>query len=127
LLIVGHGTREPSGVAQFRQLVYLVRDRSTGWLPGVDGGFIELAAPPVGEVVSRLMGSGPAELVAIPLVLSAAGHGKGDIPAALAREQVRHPGRVPDRDARVHRQGRSAADPAPSPARPASGAQPRAA
>jgi sirohydrochlorin cobaltochelatase len=25
-------------------------------------------------------------------VLSAAGHGKGDIPAALAREQVRHPG-----------------------------------
>jgi sirohydrochlorin cobaltochelatase len=92
LLIVGHGTREPSGVAQFRQLVDLVRDRSTGWLPGVDGGFIELAAPPVGEVVSRLMGGGPAELVAIPLVLSAAGHGKGDIPAALAREQVRHPG-----------------------------------
>jgi len=28
----------------------------------------------------------------VPLVLSAAGHGKGDIPAALAREQVRHPG-----------------------------------
>ncbi len=28
----------------------------------------------------------------MPLVLSAAGHGKGDIPAALAREQVRHPG-----------------------------------
>ena len=28
----------------------------------------------------------------MPLVLSAAGHGKGDIPASLAREQVRHPG-----------------------------------
>ena len=92
LLIVGHGTRDASGVAQFRQLIGLVRDRSAGWLPGVDGGFIELAAPPVGEVVSRLTGSRPGELVAVPLVLSAAGHGKGDIPAALAREQVRHPG-----------------------------------
>ena len=96
LLIVGHGTRDASGVAQFRQLIDLVRDRSAGWLPGVDGGFIELAVPPVGEVVSRLGGArladGGAELVAVPLVLSAAGHGKGDIPAALAREQVRHPG-----------------------------------
>jgi sirohydrochlorin cobaltochelatase len=96
LLIVGHGTRDASGVAQFRQLIGLVRDRSAGWLPGVDGGFIELAAPPVGEVVTRLAGArmadGGAELVAVPLVLSAAGHGKGDIPAALAREQVRHPG-----------------------------------
>ena len=96
LLIVGHGTRDASGVAQFRQLIDLVRDRSAGWLPGVDGGFIELAAPPVGEVVTRLAGArladGGAELVAVPLVLSAAGHGKGDIPAALAREQVRHPG-----------------------------------
>jgi sirohydrochlorin cobaltochelatase len=58
----------------------------------VDGGFIELASPPVGEVVARLAEAGAADLVAVPLVLSAAGHGKGDIPAALAREQVRHPG-----------------------------------
>jgi sirohydrochlorin cobaltochelatase len=97
LLIIGHGTRDAIGVAQFRQLIGRVRDRSAGWLPAVDGGFIELAAPSVSEVVPRLAGGrlangGPAELVAVPLVLSAAGHGKGDIPAALAREQVRHPG-----------------------------------
>jgi sirohydrochlorin cobaltochelatase len=97
LLIIGHGTRDATGVAQFRQLIGRVRDRAAGWLPAVDGGFIELAAPPVGEVVSRLAGGrladgGPGELVAVPLVLSAAGHGKGDIPAALAREQMRHPG-----------------------------------
>jgi sirohydrochlorin cobaltochelatase len=97
LLIIGHGTRDATGVAQFRQLIGRVRDRSAGWLPAVDGGFIELAAPSVGEVVPRLAGGRlahgrPAELVAVPLVLSAAGHGKGDIPAALAREQVRHPG-----------------------------------
>jgi sirohydrochlorin cobaltochelatase len=34
----------------------------------------------------------PWEVVAVPLVLTAAGHGKGDIPAVLAREQARHPG-----------------------------------
>ena len=31
-------------------------------------------------------------MVAVPLMLSAAGHAKGDIPAALARERTRHPG-----------------------------------
>ena len=97
LLIIGHGTRDAAGVAQFRQLIRRVRDQSAGWLPAVDGGFIELSAPSVSEVVPRLAGGrlargGPVELVAVPLVLSAAGHGKGDIPAALAREQVRHPG-----------------------------------
>jgi sirohydrochlorin cobaltochelatase len=97
LLIIGHGTRDATGVAQFRQLIGRVRDRSAGTLPAVDGGFIELSAPSVSEVVPRLGGEllahgGPVELVAVPLVLSAAGHGKGDIPAALAREQVRHPG-----------------------------------
>jgi sirohydrochlorin cobaltochelatase len=35
------------------------------------------------------LGSG---LVAVPLMLSAAGHAKGDIPAALARERARNPG-----------------------------------
>jgi len=97
LLIIGHGTRDAAGVAQFRQLIGRVRDQSAGRLPAVDGGFIELSAPSVSEVVPRLAGErlangSPAELVAVPLVLSAAGHGKGDIPAALAREQVRHPG-----------------------------------
>jgi sirohydrochlorin cobaltochelatase len=97
LLIIGHGTRDATGVAQFRQLIRRVRDQSAGRLPAVDGGFIELSAPSVSEVVpglagARLADGGPAELVAVPLVLSAAGHGKGDIPAALAREQVRHPG-----------------------------------
>ena len=92
LLIIGHGTRDAAGVAQFRQLIGRVRARSAGWLPAVDGGFIELAAPSVSEVVPRLAGGRAAELVAVPLVLSAAGHGKGDIPASLAREQVRHPG-----------------------------------
>lgn len=94
LLLAGHGTRSQAGVAEFGALIERVRRQAGDRLPAVDGGFIELSAPPVGEVVSRMMpeGSGPWEVVAVPLVLTAAGHGKGDIPAALAREQVRHPG-----------------------------------
>jgi sirohydrochlorin cobaltochelatase len=56
------------------------------------GGFIELSRPPVTEAVASLVGQGHRELIALPLVLVAAGHGKGDIPAALVREQVRHTG-----------------------------------
>jgi sirohydrochlorin cobaltochelatase len=63
-------------------------------VPAVDGGFIELARPSVAEAITGLIppGTGPWPIVAVPLVLTAAGHGKGDIPAALARELVRHPG-----------------------------------
>ncbi|HEY5986765.1 MAG TPA: sirohydrochlorin chelatase [Streptosporangiaceae bacterium] len=129
VVIVGHGTRSAKGAAEFGRLIDRVWDRSRGRIPAVDGGFIELSEPPIGEVINRMIvarggweGAGqsatptqsrpgppthsqpailadpvgalnaPWELVAIPLVLTAAGHGKGDIPAALAREQARHPG-----------------------------------
>ena len=60
----------------------------------VAGGFIELSAPPLRNAVSDLAARGHRTLVAIPLMLSAAGHSKGDVPAALARETARHPGLV---------------------------------
>ncbi len=97
LLIVGHGTRSAAGVAQFRALTERVRARSRGAVPMVEGGLIELARPTVAEATTRLVGDrgerDPApHVVVIPLVLIAAGHSKGDIPASMAREQVRHPG-----------------------------------
>jgi sirohydrochlorin cobaltochelatase len=60
----------------------------------VAGGFIELSAPPLRDAVSDLAAGGHRALVAVPLMLSAAGHSKGDVPAALARETARHPGLV---------------------------------
>lgn len=91
LLLVGHGTRSAAGVAGFDGLV--ARTRSLLG-PGVDvaGGFLELSAPPIGEAVARLVAEGHRRLVVVPLVLVAAGHGKGDVPGAMAREQARHPG-----------------------------------
>jgi sirohydrochlorin cobaltochelatase len=95
LLIVGHGTRSAAGVAEFTRFVARVRTHAAGRIPAVGGGFIELARPSMADAVSRLTGSGETgsrPMVAVPLVLTAAGHGKGDIPAALAREAGRHPG-----------------------------------
>ncbi len=90
LLIVGHGTRSAAGVAQFAALVDRIRRRRA--VDDVEGGFIELSRPPLTDAVGALAGRGHRRLVALPLVLAAAGHGKGDIPAALAREKERFPG-----------------------------------
>ena len=96
LLIVGHGTRDEDGASDFRSFVNRVRARAVGRadlrIPAVDGGFIELSAPPVGESVARLVEAGHRRLAAVPLVLVAAGHAKGDIPGSLQRERLRHPG-----------------------------------
>jgi sirohydrochlorin cobaltochelatase len=90
LLIVGHGSRAPAASQEFHRLA----DRVRALAPelAVAAGFIELAAPPLGEAVAELVGAGRRELVAVPLMLLAAGHTKNDIPASLARERVRHPG-----------------------------------
>ena len=91
LLVVGHGTRSAAGVAQFAALVERLR-AAPGAPRVVEGGFIELAPPPVRDAVAAVAAAGHRHLAAVPLVLAAAGHGKGDIPAAVAREQDRHPG-----------------------------------
>ncbi len=89
LLIVGHGSRDLRGAAEFHELVALLRVRNPG-LP-VEGGFIELSRPPISECVSRLLDDGAREISAVPLMLFAAGHAKDDIPATLVREQISHP------------------------------------
>lgn len=94
LLIVGHGTRDDDGAAEFRKFVRRVEARAVehGGAQAVSGGFIELSAPPLKDAVSDLVDAGHRDLTAVPLILLAAGHAKGDIPAALARERERHPG-----------------------------------
>jgi sirohydrochlorin cobaltochelatase len=89
LLIAGHGTADDAGAEQFRQFVKRVGGRLAA---PVGGGFIELAAPTIGSAVDSLVSAGARRIAAVPLMLVAAGHAKGDIPASLARERQRHPG-----------------------------------
>ncbi|MGV9790258.1 sirohydrochlorin chelatase [Streptomyces sp. NPDC003435] len=90
LLIAGHGTRDEAGAEAFRDFVKELGRRHPE-LP-VAGGFIELSPPPLGEAVTELVERGVRRFAAVPLMLVSAGHAKGDIPAALAREKERHPG-----------------------------------
>lgn len=92
LMLVGHGTVDEDGVEQFRGFTQRLSERVADAEIDVAGGFIELSAPAVNEAWDELTSNGHSEMVAIPLVLVAAGHGKGDIPAALEREVQRHPG-----------------------------------
>ncbi len=89
MLVIGHGTKDAEGVAQFGELVDLVRKNAEG---DVEGGFLELSAPPIQDAVASLVAKGHGTIDVVPLVLVAAGHSKGDIPAALERERLRHPG-----------------------------------
>jgi sirohydrochlorin cobaltochelatase len=90
LLIAAHGTRDSQGVAAFQALAARVAARVAPEGIEVAGGFIELSEPALREGVAALAAA--PRIVAVPLMLVAAGHSKGDIPAALAREQTRHPG-----------------------------------
>lgn len=90
LLIAGHGTRDEAGAEAFRSFVRELGRRHPE-LP-VAGGFIELSPPPLGDAVGELVERGVRRFAAVPLMLVSAGHAKGDIPAALAREKERHPG-----------------------------------
>lgn len=92
LLIVGHGTRCLPGEDQFTAFVARVTARMRDHGVDVAGGLIELAPPPVTDAAADLVARGHHEVVAVPLMLFAAGHAKGDIPAALAREVSRYPG-----------------------------------
>ena len=99
LLLAAHGTSDQAGVDAFAALAERVGKLAADGTR-VAGGFIELSAPALREAVADLAAASPgppaaaggkASIVAVPLMLSAAGHAKGDIPAALARERTRHP------------------------------------
>jgi sirohydrochlorin cobaltochelatase len=90
LLIVGHGSRSQEAADEFHVFAGRVRSRAPDLEVGA--GFIELARPPIGEVVAGMVAGGTTDIVAVPLMLLAAGHTKNDIPATLTRERLRHPG-----------------------------------
>lgn len=90
LLLVGHGSRSPKGVAAYWDFADVLKSEA----PHLDigCGFIELSRPDLDTAVDRLVGNGARSVVAVPLVLLGAGHLKNDGPAALARARDRHPG-----------------------------------
>ena len=88
LLLVAHGTSDDEGVASLHSLADRVRGRSADG--AVELAFIDHAAPSVSSAMLRLA-SGSEPVVVVPLLLSAASHSKGDIPAAIQAARAASP------------------------------------
>lgn len=82
VLVVGHGTADPVGAGECRQVAAAV----AGLLPEVpvELGFLEVIAPTIDDAVARLVARGCDDVVAAPLLLFAAGHARHDVPEAVA-------------------------------------------
>lgn len=90
LLLVGHGTRDPEGAAEFLRFVESLAPR---WPDrAVYPCFLELAEPPVLPVLDRAIAAGAREVTVAPAFLLGAGHVKNDLPSALDAVRARHPG-----------------------------------
>lgn len=92
LLIVGHGSREPSGNAEIEQFVAQWREQYPQWHTELC--FIELADVLIPEGLDKAAEhakQNDGKVLVLPLILNAAGHVKKDIPYALYAAHTRHP------------------------------------
>ncbi len=90
VLIIGHGTRDGAGAAEFLQFA---RDVAAHWpARRVAPGFLELADPPVLPALEAVIAGGSRDIVVAPAFLFGAGHIKNDLPAAVDVARARFPG-----------------------------------
>jgi sirohydrochlorin cobaltochelatase len=89
LLLVAHGSASAAGTAEAKA----IGDQVAAAHPelAVELGFLELADPPAGPMLDRLVERGCTRIVVQPLILLAAGHGKSDVPAVALEGRDRHP------------------------------------
>jgi sirohydrochlorin cobaltochelatase len=90
LLLVGHGTRNPAGLAEFFAIAGQVADIGREF--DVEPCFLELAEPDIATGVRRLLERGVSRLIVAPVLLFAAGHAKRDIPLAVGEAVERFGG-----------------------------------
>lgn len=95
--MLGHGTRDPEGIAEFWKTVELVAAELDG--SPVEGAFLEFAEPALDQAVDKLMQRGADSAILAPVFLFAAGHAKRDIPQLC--EQISQSRRFLIRCARV--------------------------
>ena len=88
LVIVGHGSRDPSANAEFEALVAAFAAREPG--RDVSHGYLELAEPSLPLALERA-GARAALVHVLPLILFGAGHVKNDLPLALGAARGRFP------------------------------------
>ena len=89
LLIAGHGSRDPEGIAEFLDLARGFRAHRPDLL--VEIAFLEFARPTIQEGIDRLVEAGVETIIVLPGVLMAAGHAKNDMASEVRLARQRHP------------------------------------
>jgi sirohydrochlorin ferrochelatase len=89
ILIAGHGSRDPDGIAEFLELAR--HFRSCRPEVAVEIAFLEFARPTIQEGIDRLVRHGAQTIVVLPGVLMAAGHAKNDMASEVRLARQRHP------------------------------------
>ncbi|TWT55937.1 sirohydrochlorin chelatase [Allorhodopirellula solitaria] len=87
VLLVGHGTRDTQGTAEFFQLSDLLAARLAGDAV-VRPCLLEFQQPTIAQAWESLVRRGVDQVTVAPLLLFAAGHAKGDIPGEVAAAQA---------------------------------------
>lgn len=81
ILVVGHGTRNPSGVAQLLALVEHMKVQAP--TAKILGCFLELAEPSIEQAIEQFYLQGIKKTLIVPVLLFTAGHALQDIPVAV--------------------------------------------
>ena len=90
LLIAAHGSRDESGISEFRAFAEAWNRLRPDRLQAA--GFLEFARPTIGEAIETLVERGAKMITVVPAMLMAAGHVKNDVPSEIAEGRARHPG-----------------------------------
>lgn len=92
ILLLGHGSRDSAGVAEFLELVAAARAASER---PVEAGVLEFAGPTIPSIqiaIDRCVAQGLTRILAVPVLLLNASHAQSDMPAEIARAQARYRG-----------------------------------
>jgi sirohydrochlorin ferrochelatase len=89
IMLVGHGSRDREGTEEFERLVELYRRAEPERI--VEYGYLEFAAPAIGDGVAACVERGAKAITVLPGMLMAAGHVKNDIPSEIHAARLRYP------------------------------------
>ncbi|MBI5437951.1 MAG: sirohydrochlorin chelatase [Nitrosomonadales bacterium] len=89
ILLIGHGSRKTAGNEEILRFAGTWRTHHPGWR--IEVCFIEHADMLMHEGLDRAAANSK-QVIAVPLIINAAGHVKMDIPEAVDAARARHPG-----------------------------------
>ena len=81
VLVVGHGTRNPSGARQLHDLVGQMQTKAPS--ARIEGCFLELAEPSIEKAIESFRLQGIQKILVVPVLLFTAAHAQEDIPDAV--------------------------------------------